>query len=262
MPPSDLKSIIGQPFIELTEVESTNIHAMSRLQGGLADHGTAFFAHHQTAGKGQRGKSWLDEPGNNIALSVIMDCSFLSPANQFPLSVMVALAGRDLFSQYGGDETFVKWPNDIYWRDRKAGGILIENLVRGSIWQASVVGIGINVNQTNFPELLKNPVSLKQVTGKHFNPVHLAQELCGYLEQRYEQLKASDFDTMCKEYNRHLFKRGELVKLKSGTRSFECIINGVSVNGELEVSGAEKDRFRFEEVEWVIPGMNFLPGNL
>jgi BirA family biotin operon repressor/biotin-[acetyl-CoA-carboxylase] ligase len=228
---------------------------MYRLQAGLAVHGAAFFAHHQTGGKGQRGKSWLDEPGNNIALSVIIDCSFLSPGRQFPLSIMVALAGRDLFSKYAGDETFVKWPNDIYWRDRKAGGILIENLVRGSIWQASVVGIGMNVNQINFPKSLKNPVSLKQVTGKHVNPVQLAKELCESLEKRYTQLKTGDFNAMFEEYNSHLFKRGELVKLKLGARSFECKIKGVSVDGELEVIGAEKDCFRFEEVEWVIPAI-------
>lgn len=237
--------------MELTVVESTNIHAMDLLQANLAAHGAAFFAHHQTAGKGQRGKSWTGAPGNNIALSVIMNCSFLSLTNQFPLSVMAALACYDLFSKYAGDETFVKWPNDLYWRDRKAGGILIENQVRGSNWQGAVVGIGMNLNQTDFPGSLKNPVSLKQITGKDFDPVAIAKELCGCLENRYVQLKKGDSDKMLLEYNDHLFKRGEKVRLKVGTIAFECMIKKVSADGELEVSGGPKESYRFGEVEWV-----------
>lgn len=238
--------------MELTEVESTNMYAMERLQANLAAHGTAFFAHHQTAGKGQRGKSWVDEAGNNIALSVIMDCSFLLLAKQFPVSVMTALACYDFFSKYAGDETFVKWPNDLYWRDRKAGGILIENQVRGNDWVASVVGIGMNLNQTDFPVSLKNPVSLKQITGKDFNPVTMAKELCLCLEKRYMQLRNDDIEMMLMEYNSHLFKRGEKVRLKTGAIAFECVIKKVSPEGELEVMGGLKDRYCFGEVEWVI----------
>ncbi|MDB5209488.1 MAG: biotin--[acetyl-CoA-carboxylase] ligase, partial [Sediminibacterium sp.] len=115
--------------MELTVVESTNIYAMERLQANLAAHGAAFFAHHQTAGKGQRGKTWSDEPGSNIALSVIVDCSSFLLTKQFPLSVMVAVACHDLFNKYATGGTFIKWPNDVYWRDRKAAGILIENQV-------------------------------------------------------------------------------------------------------------------------------------
>jgi len=250
--PSDPKSIIGQPFMELTEVESTNMYAMDRLQANLAAHGAAFFAHHQTAGKGQRGKSWVDEAGNNIALSVIIDCSFLLLTNQFPLSVMSALACRDLFSKHAGDETFVKWPNDLYWRDRKAGGILIENLVRGNNWLGSVIGIGMNLNQTIFSPSLKNPVSLKQITGKDFDAVMIAKELCTYLEQRYTQLKNGDFETMLIEYNSYLFKGGENVRLKAGAIAFECMIKNVSADGELEVTGGIKGKYRFGEIEWVI----------
>ncbi len=239
--------------MELTEVESTNIHAMERLQANLAAHGAVFFAHSQTAGKGQHGKSWLAEPGKNIAMSAIIDCSFLLLNQQFPLSVMVALASHDLFSKYAGDETFVKWPNDIYWRDRKAGGILIENQVRGSNWQSAVVGIGMNLNQTVFAPDLKNPVSLKQITGKSFDTVAVAKELCGYLEKRYNQLKNGEFKSLLVEYNRHLFKRGEKVRLKKEAVNFECLVKGVSSDGELEVvCGFFQNSYRFGEVEWVL----------
>ncbi len=238
--------------MELTVVESTNIYAMDRLQANLAAHGAVFFAHHQTAGKGQHGKTWTDEPGNNLAMSVVTDCSFLSITQQFPLSVMVAVACYDAFSKYAGDETTIKWPNDIYWRDRKAGGILIENMIRGSKWQGSVIGIGINVNQTVFSDLLKNPVSLKQIIGKELDPVVFAKEVCRCLQDRFEQLKDGEFENLLSFYNEHLYKRKQQVRLKTGAIAGNYTIEGVDANGELEVSGGLKDKFVFGEVEWQI----------
>jgi BirA family biotin operon repressor/biotin-[acetyl-CoA-carboxylase] ligase len=243
------KTAIGQPFIELTEVESTNMYAMEQLQANMAGHGTAFFAHHQTAGKGQRGKTWIAEKDMHIALSVTVDTSFLLVTEQFRLSVAVALAVYDFFSKYAGDETSIKWPNDLYWRDRKAGGILIENIVKGKQWHSSVIGIGININQPSFPAALKNPVSLKQITGKSFDPVVLAKELCACLENRYRQLAAHGFQTMLTRYNELLFNRGEKTRLKKNSVVFNCVIEGVSAIGELAVSGGMS--FRFGEVEWV-----------
>ena len=252
MSPSEAKTPIGQPFMELAVVESTNIYAMDLLQANLAGHGTAVFARQQTAGKGQRGKRWTGEPGLNIALSVIVDCSFLTITRQFPLSSMVALACHDFFSRYAGDETRIKWPNDLYWRDRKAGGILIENLVRGNKWQGAVVGIGININQVVFSDLLKNPVSLKQITGKAFQPIALARELCGCLEKRWQQLKSGDEAGLLADYNRQLYKRGEQVRLKTGSIAFLGLIEEVTEAGELRVSGGLQDLFHFGELEWVI----------
>ena len=252
MSPSEAKTPIGQPFMELAVVESTNIYAMDLLQANLAGHGTAVFALQQTAGKGQRGKRWTGEPGLNIALSVIVDCSSLTITRQFPLSSMVALACHDFFSGYAGDETRIKWPNDLYWRDRKAGGILIENLVRGNKWQGAVVGIGININQVVFSDLLKNPVSLKQITGKTFQPIALARELCGYLEKRWQQLKSGDEAGLLADYNRQLYKRGEQVRLKTGSIAFQGLIEEVTEAGELRVSGGLQDLFRFGDLEWII----------
>lgn len=247
------KSTIGQPFVELVTVDSTNIYAMDHLQANLAAHGAVFFAHSQTAGKGQHGKNWVTEPGANIAMSVLLDCSFLSLSHQFPLSVMVSLAAYDLFSAYAGDETFIKWPNDIYWRDRKAGGILIETQVRGNIWQTAVAGMGINVNQTQFPKFLRNPVSLKQITGKDFNTIVLAHELCKHLQKRYQQLQNGGEATMLVEYNALLYKKDQEVKLKKGAVVFTGILSGVSANGELLVKTGLEESFRFGEIEWVLP---------
>jgi len=238
--------------MELSTVDSTNIYAMDHLQANLAAHGAVFFAHIQTAGKGQHGKKWVAEPGANIAMSVILDTSFLSLTRQFSLSVMVSLACYDFFSCYAPDETSIKWPNDIYWRDRKAGGILIETMVRGNKWQGAVAGIGINLNQTSFPPYVPNPVSLKQLTGKHFNPVTMAKELCEKLELRYQQLRKGQTAEMLAAYNSHLYKRKQEVKLKCGPIVFTGIIKGVSATGELLILKGLRDSFRFGEVEWVM----------
>src|SRR5437667_2750998 len=165
------------PFVELQSVDSTNIYALKQVHAGLAQHGMAIFAHNQTAGKGQRGKIWISEKGANINLSVVIKPEALIVSEQFQLSVCAAVAIHHFFSQYAGDSTRIKWPNDMYWQDRKVGGILIENIV-GSLtagqagresavgsWQWAIIGIGININQTSFPPDLHNPVSLKQITG-------------------------------------------------------------------------------------------------
>lgn len=252
MLPNIAKTKIGQPFIQFDTINSTNSYAIDSLQANLAAHGTAYFAHHQTAGKGQRGKEWITEPSNNIILSVIVNATSLTIHQQFKLSVAVALACYDFFSQYAGDETSIKWPNDIYWRDRKAAGILIENIIKGNGWQWAVIGIGMNINQTTFSDKTKNPVSLKQITGKEFDPVELAKELCECLEKRYQQLFHDDFSNLLNEYNQHLYKAGQTVKLKKDTATFNCTIKHVNVNGQLEVAGTAKDSFEFGEVEWVI----------
>jgi BirA family biotin operon repressor/biotin-[acetyl-CoA-carboxylase] ligase len=165
---------------------------------GEAQHGTVIFSHEQIAGKGQRGKNWVSEKGSNIALSILLNPYPLRIQDQFKLSVCVAVSVHELFSRYAGDETKIKWPNDIYWRDRKAGGILIENVIGSSElgvqssesgkWKWAVVGIGININQTTFSPGLPNPVSLKQISGKSFEPIELAKELCSFLEKNYQLL--------------------------------------------------------------------------
>jgi BirA family biotin operon repressor/biotin-[acetyl-CoA-carboxylase] ligase len=224
------------------------MYAMEQLQAGMATHGAAFFAHHQTAGKGQRGKTWETAAGAGIALTVITDSSFIPISNPFQWSVAAALATYDFFSNYAGDETSLKWPNDLYWRDRKAGGILVENILRGQQWPWSITGIGINVNQTQFPASAGRPVSLRQITGKQFDPAGLARELCHCLEQRYRLLQGGQFEKLLEEYNRHLYMAGQKTRLKKDNIIFNCVIESVSANGELLVSGG--NRFRFGEVEW------------
>jgi BirA family biotin operon repressor/biotin-[acetyl-CoA-carboxylase] ligase len=246
---------IGVPFIELQSVDSSNNYARERIREGPAQHGMAFFAHEQVAGKGQRGKTWMSEKGSNIILTVLLQPHFLTVSNQFYLNACMAIAVHDFFYQYAGNETKIKWPNDIYWQDKKAGGMLIENIVQKNDseitqWKWSIVGIGININQTSFPVELQNPVSLKQITGKNFDPVSIAKELCKKLDKYYHQLMNNELENIFNYYISHLYKKNETVKLKKGSRIFEGVIKTVSASGQLIVQHTIEEQFDFGEVEW------------
>ncbi|MEI8073108.1 MAG: biotin--[acetyl-CoA-carboxylase] ligase [Bacteroidota bacterium] len=251
MLPINAKTPIGEPFFELPDVDSTNIYAIDKVQANLAAHGAAFFANRQFAGKGQRGKDWISESGSNIILSVVIDPSFLLINQQFALSVMTSLAVFDFFSAYAGSETKIKWPNDLFWRDRKAAGILIENHLQGNKWQYSVIGIGININQTEFSPLIQQAVSLKQITGKTYQPVELAKEFCQHLEKRFNALKALQISEQLDEYNLHLYKKETSVRFKKDNMAFTAQVKSVNQTGELILKDGLQDSFRFGEIVWL-----------
>jgi BirA family transcriptional regulator, biotin operon repressor / biotin---[acetyl-CoA-carboxylase] ligase len=239
-------------FNILTSVDSTNNYAMAMIHAGMASHGMGWYAREQTAGKGQRGRQWLAEPGQNIALSVVLEPLQLKTERQFMLSMLVGLVCYDFFSAIGGDETTVKWPNDLYWRDRKAGGVLIENSYHGRLWKQAVVGIGININQVVFSPELKNPVSLRQITGKTFDTETLARQLHQLLVTRFDEAEKNGYTGLEDAYNQHLYKRNQLVKLKKGSQVFETIIDKVTIDGQLHTHDAVERSFGFGEVDWVI----------
>lgn len=247
MPNTIINNTIGEPFIELDIADSTNNYAMSQLKKGLSQHGAAYFAHLQTSGKGRHGKQWLSNKSENIMLTVVLNTSALAVSTQFILSMLIALAAHDLFAKHAGDETKIKWPNDIYWRDRKAAGILIENIIRARKWQWCIAGIGININQVNFSQSLMNPVSLKQITGKAFDIVALAKELCENIDTYFNSFNET---YILEKYNEVLYKRNEKVILKRNEIFFDCLIKNVTGEGKLiiEQKGKEKE---ITEVEWL-----------
>jgi BirA family biotin operon repressor/biotin-[acetyl-CoA-carboxylase] ligase len=245
--------VIGHPFYILDKINSTNNYAMEQVNNGGVTSGTAWFAMEQTAGKGQRGKQWISPPGENIMLTIALQPKDLPLSRQFMLSVTVALAAYDFFSKYAGEETCIKWSNDIYWRDRKAGGILIENVLRGNIWQYAIIGMGININQAQFPEDLPNPVSLRQITGKTWDAVTLAKDLCTFLQQRLQQLHPAQYESLLEEYKSKLFRFQEPALYLQNGEYFQGIIRDVLPDGPLclEKNG-EILQLGFGEVTFVV----------
>lgn len=234
----------------LPEVESTNNYATARAHEGLARHGHAVFTTVQTAGRGQRGRAWLSEPGANLALSTVLQPPGHPAAAGFSLSCALALGTYRFVKSIAGEETSIKWPNDLYWRDRKAGGILLENALQGDRWKFAVAGIGLNLNQTSFAPDYGRAVSLRQITGRSFDPEAAARTLCTFLQEAYAEW-AADAAAVLAAYNAVLFRRGEAVRLRCPGRVFEGLLLGVGPQGHLRVQTAVEETFSVGEVEWI-----------
>lgn len=241
---------IGIPFIELLTVNSTNNYAMGMVRAGMAQHGTTVFAHEQTRGKGQRNRQWTSEKNQNIAMSVLIESKQLNYPEPFLLSMATAVSVYSLISRYVPQEIKIKWPNDIYCRDRKAAGILIENIWQGSEWKFAVIGIGININQEDFGELASKAVSLKQITRQNYEPLLLAREMCREINDQL-RLMVNDPSLVISGYNEKLYKLNETVKLKKGNRVFESIVKAVTINGQLVVEHGVEEQYNVGEIEWI-----------
>ena len=212
MSPATPNVILGAPLIELSTIDSTNIYAMAQIKEGLAESGSCFRADYQTHGKGQHGRVWESSKGQNILCSYILELEKLdalkkwAPTDQIGFSAAIALGIRAFFDAHTNGDTKIKRPNDIYWRDRKAGGILIENLLKGKAWTWAVVGIGININQTVFSPEAPNPVSLKQITGRDWDILSLQEALSKAINKSIqdwlmegEEKTIQAFDALCVE---------------------------------------------------------------
>ncbi|MBS1495343.1 MAG: biotin--[acetyl-CoA-carboxylase] ligase [Bacteroidetes bacterium] len=239
-------------FSILNSVDSTNNYAMRQVHAAMARHGMAWFAQEQTAGKGQRGKIWQTGKGENIALSIVLEPKGLAVTDQFRVSVAVSLGCFDFFNTLCNGNVSIKWPNDIYWNDRKAGGILIENVLQGKNWKYAIAGIGININQEQFDPSIKNPVSLKIITGKSYDTAKLAKQLYQKIMGRINDLINGDFVKMLEQYNQYLYKKNKDLLLKKNGIEFNTCIKGVNALGKLLTTDIIDNEFDFGEVEWMI----------
>lgn len=171
-------------YVDFAESTNTLLAASAKK----FEHGTALAAHSQTSGRGQRGNKWEAEPGKNLTFSVLLRPSTIVASHQFELLQLVSISVvKVLRSQLATDDIYIKWPNDIYYRDHKICGILIENTLSGAIITQSIVGIGLNVNQRTFHSDAPNPVSMSQISRRQY-------DLDDLLEYIVTQI-VSDFDT-------------------------------------------------------------------
>jgi BirA family transcriptional regulator, biotin operon repressor / biotin---[acetyl-CoA-carboxylase] ligase len=239
-------------FSILDSVESTNNYAMQQVHAGLAKNGQAWFAHQQWGGKGQRGKIWESAAGENIILSIAILSNKAFSAKPFHISALVACECRKWFAEIAGASTKIKWPNDIYWGDNKAGGILIENIFKGKAWEWTIIGIGININQMLFDEAIANPTSLKIITGETYNPVELAKGIHVTLLNALDNVVPASLHDKLDYYNKYLYKKNEQVALKKDNAIFKTNIQGVNEYGQLLTEDVIDRTFEFGEVSWVM----------
>lgn len=229
---------VGQNSIHIESVDSTNSYASEMLRQIELSEGSVIYTFEQLNGRGQRGNSWESEPFKNVALSLVLYPKFLSVEQQFLLTKITSLAVADLMAEMLEDsvnpkEISIKWPNDIYVKTKKIAGILIENTLRESALQSSIVGIGINVNQLNFST--KHATSLALLANKEFKLMNVLGRLCEFFEARYLQLKANKLETIDGAYLERLYKLNEWSNYSSMETMFEGNVRGVSKIGKLQI---------------------------
>ena len=215
----------------------------------------AVTAQHQTAGRGQRGNVWQSQSGCNLLMSILVrPGNSLEAKNQFLLSQAVALSVHSAMACYG-IETRLKWPNDIYVGNRKLAGILVEVDYSGAFVEQSIIGIGLNVNQTEFSPMERVPVSVKMLLGKDI-PVEdvLRDVLCNF-SHYYAEMRWGNSGLIAAEYQALLLGFGKQCKFVdcSGC-SFGAVMEGVEPTGHLllrHVNGT-LSRYAFKEVEMLL----------
>jgi BirA family biotin operon repressor/biotin-[acetyl-CoA-carboxylase] ligase len=194
---------------------------MAQIKARLAKSGSCYTADFQTNGRGQHGRVWESSKGQNLLCSYILELNTLdalknwTPADQIGFSAAIALGVRAFFAAFAGSETKIKKPNDIYFSDRKAGGILIENLVRGQEWTWTVIGIGMNINQTEFsPEAFNsvssNPISLQEITNQSWDIKKMQEHLSEALNNAIHDWLQFGEEATLKTLEQHIIELDQL----------------------------------------------------
>lgn len=244
-------TFVGQEMHHLPAVLSTNTYATELLSKSNPADGTVILTYNQTAGRGQIGSKWESAPDKNVSMSIIFYPKFLAAQAQFSLNAAVSLAVYDVVSQYVNDVK-VKWPNDIYIGKKKVAGILIQNTLSGMNLQTAVVGIGLNVNQTEFLSDAPNPTSLFLETGKEVSLSITVGALAAALEKRYLQLKNGKQKEMRREYIMNMYRFGKPFAYQRMDNSyFTGIITGISDFGKLVIdTEIGEEEFGLKEVRF------------
>lgn len=225
----------GRQIIDLPSIDSTNSYMADLLKSQLIPEGTVVRTYSQLAGRGQMGSRWSSEDHKNLLVSFAFYPTFVVPRNLFLLNKTYALGVFDFMQSLLGKDIRIKWPNDIYWKNKKMGGILVENTITSSIVTNSIMGIGLNVNQLEFPAGLPNPVSIAQVMPGLHNLEHMFNGLANSIENRYLQLRRGEKTTIDEEYRKSLFRCEEWAFYEDKKGKFPGCIKGVDNQGLLRI---------------------------
>lgn len=236
-------------IIHLNTVDSTNNYAAKLLKDGLGSHGTVILADEQTAGRGQRGNNWVSEPGSNLLASFIWKPDNLAVIDQFRLAQVVSLALREMLQHYEIPAQ-IKWPNDIYVEKQKIAGILIENQLNGSMIEYAIIGIGLNVLQTEFEGM--QATSMRKEKGNVLLIRDIVDSIFVRLERFFSLLHATD--VLQKHYLENLMQFDEWACYLYDGRMIKARITGVGPTGALELEAEEKQRVfaDLKEIQFIL----------
>ena len=219
-----------------------------RVDSCQSDANIIVVAEYQTAGKGCGKNSWESERGKNLTFSMLIHPDTIPANQQFRITETVSVALCKTLEYYIDNKVKIKWPNDIYVGDKKICGILIENRLQGNTIKDSIIGIGLNVNQTEFRSDAPNPVSLKQLTGSETD---INEVLCSFL-RHFESVSIREATSL--DYLNRLFRRGKLSVYRDETGDFEATLLNVKADGRLllrDTEGHERT-YAFKEVEFIV----------
>lgn len=244
---------VGHNIVTLKEVDSTNTYLKQALSNSTPfAEGTVIMAEAQLAGRGQTHNSWHSQAGLNLTFSILLNPHFLPVDKQFELNKAMSLALNDVLEKYFGAEAKIKWPNDSYIGQDKIGGMLIENILQGDRIKHAIIGIGLNVNQTDFPLSLQNVTSFKKILHTDYDLKMLLAEICKSVEARYLQLRAGNIAQIHQSYLKKLYLLGEWAKFKMDGRIENGRILGIHPAGYLEVETEAGIReFGLKEIEFL-----------
>ncbi|TCD29699.1 biotin--[acetyl-CoA-carboxylase] ligase [Pedobacter psychrodurus] len=244
---------VGQNLIKLKEVDSTNnfLKDLVSKSEPLAE-GTVIMADNQFAGRGQQESVWQTQAGKNISTSIYLKPSFLPLNKQFYLNIAVSLAVSDALSCFVPEGIKIKWPNDMYYQNKKLGGILIENTLTGNSIKSSVIGIGLNINQSEFSDNInQRATSVIQILQRDVPLMDIMDKIFIFMEKYYLILRAGKYSILQNDYLSRLYNFNILGLYMQNGEIFEGTIKGVEDGGRLTVDTKNGLKvFNFKEIEF------------
>lgn len=241
---------VGQSLVFMPECHSTNDEASRLIQAGNVMEGTTVVTHHQTAGRGQRGNTWISEKGKNLTFSIVLKPAILPVKDQFYLNMSIALGVYDYLEEIFKGHVKIKWPNDILIKGKKVCGILIENQLSGQQIQHSIVGVGLNVNQEKFS--LENATSLRVLSGQEFQLEVVLEGVLEKIESRYLLIREQLLDTVSLAFTEVMYWLDEQHVFSTQGVEFTGRIIGVDEIGRLKIQTSEGlSTFGVKEVEFL-----------
>lgn len=237
----------------LKETDSTNNHLRRLLDKEQLPEGSLVVTDFQTAGKGQVGNSWESEAGMNLMFSILLYPDFIPANRQFLISQIASLSVKETLDAYT-DFIQVKWPNDIYWKDRKICGMLIENDLSGQLLYCSIIGIGLNLNQSLFRSNAPNPISLTQITGKKYDREEVLNRFLRIFFQYYCLLLQEKEEEVRTAYMQALYHGEGYHRYRDEQGQFEARIQAIEPTGHLilQLRDGEQRRYAFKEVATLV----------
>lgn len=232
-------------IIHLTNITSTNDYLLSLK----SQEDIVAVSDYQTRGKGMGTNRWESEPGKNLLFSILIHPTWIPVNQQYLLSMAEAVALCDTLREVTADIT-IKWPNDIYWKDKKISGTRIDVNLSGGILADMVIGTGINVNQTEFLSDAPNPVSLKQITGREHDREALLNDILKRFQPLQQMLKDGGTEEIVRLYHERLYRKEGMHGYKDANGTFMAAIDYVEPSGilHLTLEDGTKREYMFKEV--------------